>query len=182
MPYFDSHLFQKRGEKRTLTLILDEGDSILECIKTGMKQQGLNEVTIEGMSGTIKEGIGSYMEGSRFMTKNFANDDVFNASGKYKLQVDQLWGNLHVIINVKSPLNVTLVKGKASQDLKIDMSFIEFIDLKAQTETKKIEPELARTEPVSVQAVQAQTVQATQSVQAETTISLDELNEQLQSQ
>ena len=149
-----------------MTMVLDEGDSILESIKIGMKQYGLNEVTVEGMEGKIKEGIASYMEGSRFMTKNFSNDEVFNASGKYRLQVDQLWGNIHVVLNPKAPLNVTLVKGKASDGLKIELSFIEFVDLKAEEEQQKITPPLTTTE----------------TTQTEKTFTVEELNQQLQTQ
>ena len=160
-----------------MTLILDENDSILESIKLGMKEHGVKEVTVEGMEGTLKEGIGSYMEGSRFMTKNFANDDVFNASGKYKLQVDQLWGNLHVIVNQKSPLNVTLVKGKSAQGLIVNLSFIEFVDIKAQTETKTIEPELTTTAQNTETHVQEPETQT-----QEKTFTVDELNQQVQTQ
>ncbi len=134
MPHIDAYLFKKKGVKRQLTLVLDEDDSILECIKQGMQEQGLTDVTVEGMDGVIKEGLGSYMDGSQFITKKFANDEVFNASGKYKLQVNQLWGNLRVIVNVKNPLHVTLSKGKAAQGLKINLSYIELVDSQTQVQ------------------------------------------------
>ena len=51
MPYVDSMIFKKKGIKRSMKLILEEDENILNCIKQGMKDHNVSEVKINGMVG-----------------------------------------------------------------------------------------------------------------------------------
>jgi len=125
VPQIDTIIFNKKGKRKTLTLILDENDDVLASIKQGLKQHGLKEARVDDMQGTVKEGVVSYMEGSQYKAKNLQNQKIIKASGNYKLSFDELFGSMHVTTAGKNPLTATFVKGKAAQDLQIKLSFIE---------------------------------------------------------
>lgn len=129
MPHFDSYLFNKKGVKRNLTLILDEDDNILDSIKVGMQKHGINEAKIESVEGMIKECLINYFEHNNFKSQILKNAPIMVASGSFKLSYGDLYGSMKIATAQKPPIQGTLVKGKASQDLTIKMSFVEYIDL-----------------------------------------------------
>lgn len=125
MPAFDALLFNKKGSKKTLTLILDENDDILGSIKQGMKEHNIQEGRIDDMQGVIREGVGSFMSGHNFRTINFASQEIIRASGNYKLSFDELFGSMNVTTAGRKPVTATFVKGKAGQGLQITLGFVE---------------------------------------------------------
>ncbi|MFH1240488.1 MAG: hypothetical protein V1672_04715 [Candidatus Diapherotrites archaeon] len=129
MPYIDSMIFKKKGVKRSLKLILEENENILTCIKQGMKEHNLSEVQILSMTGKIKEGIMSYLNGSKYVVYNFDNNDVMLAGGQYKLSFGELFGSLRITVKEnKIPINGVFSKGKAAEGLEINLEFTEFVD------------------------------------------------------
>lgn len=126
MPQIDAVIFKQKGKRKTLTLILDLNDDILASIKQGMEQHGLKEARVDDMQGTIKEGVVSFMHGSQYKAKNLQQQPIIMASGNYKLSFGELFGSMHVTTAGKNPLTATFVKGRAAQDLRIKLSFIEF--------------------------------------------------------
>ncbi len=129
MPYFDAHLFNKKAIKRNLTLILDEDDGILESIKAGMEKYRINEAKIESMEGKVKECLINYFERNNFKSQILKNAPILMASGSFKLSYGDLYGSMKIATAEKPPMQGTVVKGKACQDLTIKMSFLEYIDL-----------------------------------------------------
>jgi len=125
LPQVDAVIFKKKGKRKTLTLILDDGDDILVSIKQGMKQHNLEEARVDDMQGTIKEGTISYMDGHQYKAKNLINQQMIMASGNFKLSFDELFGSMHITTAGKNPLTATFVKGRAAQGLQIKFSFIE---------------------------------------------------------
>ena len=85
MPYIDSQLFKKKGEKKNLTITLSEGEPILASIKTAMAQNKIGEVKVEDMSGEVKEATISFMSGSKYECKELRNQGILRASGNFKL-------------------------------------------------------------------------------------------------
>ena len=128
MPYIDYHIFNKKGVKANMTLVLDEGDSVLECIKRGMQEHGLNEVTIEGVEGTLAEGSINFFERSSYRSLNLKDAPLMMASGNFKLSYGELFGSMKIVSGEKPPIHGTLVKGKAKDGLTIKLSFIQFVD------------------------------------------------------
>lgn len=128
MPHFDAFLFNKKGMRRDMTLILDEDDGILESIKSGMKQHGVNEVKIEGIDGTIKDAVINFFERNNFRSAVLKNEPVMLASGNYKLSFDDLYGTMKVATSGKPPMHGTLVRGRAANGLTLRLSFVEYID------------------------------------------------------
>ncbi len=126
VPQVDSVIFKNKGKRKTLTLILDDGDDVLVSIKQGMKQHKLQEARVDDMQGTIKEGTISYMDGSQYKAKNLINQPIIMASGNFKLSFDELFGSMHVTTAGKNHLTATFVRGLAATDLQIKLSFIEF--------------------------------------------------------
>lgn len=125
LPAFDAILFNKKGIRKNLSLILDEGDDIVSCIRQGMKEHDLSEARVDGMEGKIREGIANYMSGSHYKSKSLNNQEIIMASGSYKLSFDELFGSMNITTGGKPPITATFVKGKACQNLKIILSFIE---------------------------------------------------------
>jgi hypothetical protein len=128
MPHFDAYIFNKKGIKRNLTLILDEGDGILESIKQGMIQHGLNEVKIEGAEGKVKEVVINYFEHNQFKSSVLKDSNVMLASGSFKLSYGDLYGSMKIATSDKPPMHGTLVKGTAHDGFVIKLSFVELID------------------------------------------------------
>ena len=66
MPQNDAIIFRKRGERKNLRLILDEGDDILSCVKQAMAEHKIEEAKIEALTGVFKEGEMNYFEGNKY--------------------------------------------------------------------------------------------------------------------
>ncbi len=126
----DTHLFNKKGVKRELALVFDDGDNILECIKQAMQGHGITEVNVEEAEGAIKEGAINYFERSSYRDAKLNNNRLMRVSGNFKLSYGDLFGKMNIFTYDKPPLQGTFVKGKAAQGLVLKLSFIEFIDPK----------------------------------------------------
>ena len=129
MPHIDSLIFKKKGVQRSMKLILEEDENILACIKQGMKEHNVPEVKIISITGKIKTGVMSYLDGSKYMVYNFDNKEVMLAGGHYKLSFGDLFGSLRITVkDNKIPVNGVFSKGKAADGLEINMEFTELVD------------------------------------------------------
>ncbi len=124
-PVFDSILFNKKAERKMLTLALSENDGILSAIKEGMQLHKVKEATVVEVNGKVKEGEINYMEKNKYKTMKLRDIAVFRASGSFKQNFDDLWGSMHISINPRNPTTGTLVKGKAAEGMEIKLSFFE---------------------------------------------------------
>ncbi len=125
IPSTNSMIFKKTGEKKVLTLMLSEGENIHDSIKQGMKENSIEKATIEEMNGILSSASVNYMLGSHYKSQEFENIPVLKAFGKYELQGETLWGNLHIVVPMPKPTNVTLLKGTAKDNLEIKISFVQ---------------------------------------------------------
>ncbi len=132
MPHIDAALFTKKGVRRTLTLILDEGDGILESIKAAMLEHKINDVKIESVEGCVQEAVINYFERNMFKSSTLKGNRIMIASGNYKLSYGELFGTFKLATEDKPPMQGTLVKGKAAQGLTINLSFMEYLEKPAQ--------------------------------------------------
>ena len=122
-------IFKKKGITRNMKLILEEDENILTCIKQGMIEHNVPEVKIISMTGKIKTGIMSYLDGSKYIVYNFDNKEVMLAGGHYKLSFGDLFGSLRITVKEnKVPVNGVFSKGRAAEGLEINMEFIELVD------------------------------------------------------
>ncbi|PIN84959.1 MAG: hypothetical protein COV47_04695 [Candidatus Diapherotrites archaeon CG11_big_fil_rev_8_21_14_0_20_37_9] len=128
MPYVDAFLFNKKGLKKNLVLELEEDESILTCIKQGMEQNNLEQVNVETIEGRMKECLINYFERNSFKSSVLKDVDILIASGSFKSSYSELFGSMKIVTNEKPPMQGTFVRGKASEGLKITLSFIEFVD------------------------------------------------------
>lgn len=118
-------IFQKTGEKKNLVLVLSDGENIHDSIKLGMKENNIEKADVEEINGVLKNASVNYLLGSHYKSRELQNIKVLKAFGKYELKGETLWGNLHVVIPIPKPTTVTLVKGIASENLEIVLSFVE---------------------------------------------------------
>ena len=125
MPYVDAFLFNKKGIKKNLVLILDEDDGVIECIKQGMQEHKLDLIKVESIEGSIKEAVINYFEGGHFKSAVIKNKPLLKCSGNFKLNYGELFGQMEIVTDERPPIHGTLVRAKANQDLKITLSFIE---------------------------------------------------------
>ena len=132
MPHIDAALFNKKGVRRTLTLMLDEGDGILESIKAAMLEHGINDVKIESVEGCVQEAVINYFERNMFKSSTLKGNRIMIASGNYKLSYGELFGTFKLATEDKPPMQGTLVKGKAAQGLTINLSFMEYLEKPSQ--------------------------------------------------
>ncbi len=124
-PVFDSVLFNKKAERKILTLALSENDGILSAIKDAMQLHKVKEATVVEMNGKIKDGEMNFMERNKYKTMKLKDAPVFRASGSFKQNFDDLWGSMHISINPRNPTTGTLVRGKAAEGMEIKLSFFE---------------------------------------------------------
>jgi predicted DNA-binding protein with PD1-like motif len=124
-PVFDSILFNKKAERKMLTLTLSENDGVLSAIKEGMQLHKVKEATVVEVNGKIKEGEMNFMERNKYKTMKLKDTPVFRASGSFKQNLDDLWGSMHISINQRNPTTGTLVRGKAAEGMEIKLSFFE---------------------------------------------------------
>ena|SRR3989338_2590854 len=128
MPYIDAHLFNKKGVKRTLELILDDGDNVLDCVKSAMQEHNVAEANVEGAEGSLKNGVINFFERSSYKTADLNNNRIMRVSGIFKLSYGELYGNMKIFTYDKPPLQGTLVKAKANEGFRLTLSFVEFVD------------------------------------------------------
>ena len=88
--------WQKKGIKRVLTLQFEEGDDILKGIESAMRENGIHEVNIVEATGSIRSGLGNYLNGSQFLTKNFDNSKIKIAAGHFEIK-GSIFGVLKII-------------------------------------------------------------------------------------
>ena len=109
----------KTEKKSKLTLILDENDSVLDCIKEGMLKNNVKEAEVVKINGKIIEGRILGQEGNVIVQ----DAELINAKGKLKFGGDELWGKLNVFTEGKKPISGELLNGKAQEGLKIELEF-----------------------------------------------------------
>ncbi|HZX20566.1 MAG TPA: hypothetical protein VFF13_06150 [archaeon] len=132
MPHFDVFLFNKKGVKKNMVLELENGDGILESIKSAMIDNNVSEVKIEGAEGVCDEIFINYFERSQYKSSNLKNARVILASGNYKLSYGELYGTMKIVTGEKPPMQGTVVRGKAKDGFKITLSFVELVDMPAK--------------------------------------------------
>jgi len=125
MPIFDAELYKGRAEKKHLTLVLSDGEGIINSIKEGMKEHGIKEAFVEQANGLIKSGQITFNQGNRLKSKELVDEKIFRASGKFSLSFDELFGSMSITIMNSHPLSGTLAKGTASEGFQIILSFLE---------------------------------------------------------
>ena len=128
MPHFDAYLFNKKGIRKPLTLILEEGEGILESVKAGMQQHNLSEVTVEGAEGRVFDTLINFFERGNFKSTVLKDNNVMMASGNFKLSYGELFGSMKIITSDKPPIHGTVVRGKAHDGFTLKFSFLEMVD------------------------------------------------------
>jgi hypothetical protein len=120
----DSMLIKEKIPRKTLKLVLSEGDDVLKCIKQGMSENGVRECRVEDVSGKLSQGVVNCMEGSSYKRIEFTDKGIMRASGVFKITADDLWGNLHVFTEGRKPYSGTLHSGKAAEGFELVLSFV----------------------------------------------------------
>jgi hypothetical protein len=119
-----SMYWQKKAKKKEMVLQFDDEDDILKGIETAMRENGLDETNVLEAKGKIKSGLGNYVQGSQYLTKQFDNTEIKIATGHFELK-RELFGVLKII---PTDLNnhVTIGKAKAAQGLEMKLSYYEY--------------------------------------------------------
>ena len=117
-------LFPKRRVNKYLTVILDEDEEIIGCLKEALKNNELEECTIVGCEGVVKHGVINYFHKHVYKSKTVKDATVINGSGRFVRGARDYEGNLHLMLPLDGEkVNGTLVKGKAENDFKINLRF-----------------------------------------------------------
>ncbi|MFH1392048.1 MAG: DUF296 domain-containing protein [Candidatus Diapherotrites archaeon] len=125
MPQVESHLFNGKGTKKNLKLVLEQGDGVLESIKQGMKEHNLDKVQICSVDGKMQEAVINYFEGGNFKASVIKNKEILTASGSFTISYDELFGQMKIITSDKPPIHGTLVRGKGTDGFTINLTFVE---------------------------------------------------------
>ena len=107
-----------------MTLILCEGENLIECIKQGMIENKITKCDVIEVSGKIS-GLINYMDGHKYKSSELKEQEILKASGHFKYGYGELWGKLNIFTSGRKPLSGTLVKGTALDGFEIKLSFIE---------------------------------------------------------
>jgi hypothetical protein len=106
-------------KKNKLTLILEEDDDLLTCIKQGLVENELQGAEVVDANGEIKDAIVS--EDGNQVT--FDEIEILKAKGKFKMGGGDLWGNLEVFTGGKKPIKGKLLKGKAKENFELILEY-----------------------------------------------------------
>ncbi|NMA44328.1 MAG: hypothetical protein GX950_00745 [Candidatus Diapherotrites archaeon] len=120
----DSMLIKEKIPVKILTLILDEGDDVMTCIKLGMQQNNIREAKVEDIEGFLLKGAINCMEGHKYKRIEVENIELLRASGNFKFGGEDLWGNLNIFTAGRKPISGTLHKGIAKDGLTIKLKFV----------------------------------------------------------
>lgn len=114
---------QGQTELGKLKIILNENEHILNAIKAALTKHKIKQATVNSIQGTIKEAIlERELNGSKKEQK-ILNQEAFHGKGSFKLQFEELWGNLEISVNIKNPIKGKLIKGIAGQGLEIIFNY-----------------------------------------------------------
>lgn len=130
MPYIDNFIFDKKSVKKNLTLVLDEGDDIISCIKDGMAQHGVDKVSVDSVDGMVNEALINYFERNSFKSSVIRDKSILIASGAFKLSFGELFGQMKIVTNDKPPMHGTLVRGRAKGNFTLRLAFHELVENK----------------------------------------------------
>lgn len=120
-----SEYYYNKAKKKVLTLELEEGEDVFESIKKSLLEFKIKECKVDGMDGTIKNGVMNALNGTRYQTIKLENTQIINASGNFKTSFGEMFGSLHVLAKVSKPVSGTLASAKAANNLKIRLWFYE---------------------------------------------------------
>lgn len=120
----ESILIKEKIPRKILTLILDENDDIMTCIKTGLEQNKIREAKIDDVSGMLLSATINCMEGPKYKRIDVKNIEILRASGNFKFGGEDMWGSLNVFTSGRKPVSGTLLKGKAKEGFTMKLSFV----------------------------------------------------------
>jgi len=110
-------------EKKSLLLIMDEGEKVLESIKQAMEKHFIKECRVTDLEGNLQYGILYVTEGQSVKMKKLSNQEMMGAIGKFKLSFGDLYGSVKATIKEKEPLSGKLENAVAGQGLQMKLSF-----------------------------------------------------------
>ncbi len=118
--------FFKGGQKRCLTLQLDEADNILECLEKAMTEARISEGSIIGCQGSVKEGKMNGFSQGKYVVREIKDTPLAAASGRFVRTKDGLKGDLHILCKQgMTSFNGTLLKGTASNGMELKLEFVD---------------------------------------------------------
>jgi len=134
----ESMFMKEKAIEQPLTIILEEGDDILESLKKALEEQDAKEFKIVEMSGFWKEGFMNYFLKNSFKSrKSFDIERITAGSGKFVKEGNEFRGDLHIVVALGNQrINGTLLEGKAAKELTIKAKFPKFLAPEAKTEEK----------------------------------------------
>ena len=122
----DSVIIREPIKKHFLTIIFEDNDDVYSCIRQSIIENNLNKCFVEDCSGIIKNGLVNCFSGNCFKKIDFCEKEISIASGEFKLNnKKELFGNLKIITKERKPIQGTLVKGIAKNNLKIILGFFK---------------------------------------------------------
>ncbi|HIH15955.1 MAG TPA: DUF296 domain-containing protein [Candidatus Diapherotrites archaeon] len=116
----------KGGQKRCLTLQLDEADNILACLEKAMTDARIGEGKIVSCAGNVREGVMNGFSQGKYVVKEIKDVPLAAASGRFVRTKQGLQGDLHILCKQgMNSFNGTLVKGTAAGGLEIKLEFVD---------------------------------------------------------
>lgn len=115
------------SDKQYLTLIFDEGDDIKSNVFKAFKQKDIFQANLELAEGELKEVTLTYLQGKKFIRKDFKNVNVVAGSGFISLDDsnEKLVGPLKISFSTFSRLlSGDLIEGIAGDEFKLSFSII----------------------------------------------------------
>ena len=134
MAEIESSFVTQKAIEQILTITLEEGDDILQCLKQALQENNIKECKIIDTNGFWKEGFMNYFLKNQFKSrKTFEIEKISAGSGKFTRQGNEYVGDLHIVVSLgNNRINGTLLEGKAAKELTIKAKFPKFIEEKQE--------------------------------------------------
>lgn len=126
----ESQFVTQKAIEQVLTITLEDGEDILQCLKQAMKEHGMHEARVLEVKGFWKQGFMNYFLKNQFKSrKSFEVEKISAGSGKFTRQGNDYSGDLKIVVSLgNNRVNGTLLEGKAAKELSIKLKFPKFLD------------------------------------------------------
>ena len=127
-------IYKTKATKKSLTLILSEGEDVIKCIEQAMRENNIDICEVSDLDGVFKDGTITYFIGNNFRTKRIAGKSAYQTHGRYEIKKGQFTGNMHIVLKEgASALTATPSVLVASEDFKVLLHFHEVEELNPRT-------------------------------------------------
>ena len=125
----ESTVYTGKSVEKSLNLVFDEGDNVLEGIRAAIRQHNVREASAVKADGQLKDATIQYFNKNKFVSTDLQNGRIVSCSGRFMNLKDGVIGDMHVGFMLGMQMwDGTLVKAIAKQGFELTLKFHQAVD------------------------------------------------------